>query len=675
MKQSKWIWYPGDFELYHSMLLHNRRRVLGVYNNLNSNKETEIASTYYYPMWRVDGPRRNCTLYKKAKIEKAETIELISNTDTATLWINGKYHKSGVKVELLPGEYEIKLKGFKDGGFPCFYVKGETFASDESWRVLDFDKKDMSAGYNNAYNNPDDNPEIFNFLYKRKDPVSKKSTQGGVLYDFGRETFGKLVLKNVNPEIKELLISLGETEEEATDIYETTLVLNAIFKNGEFTGESSALRYAFIPSFDGNAELYLDYEYLDIEDTAEFKCDIPLINKIWDTCVYTLHLNMREGFFDGIKRDRWVWSGDAYQSYFVNYYLTKDTDTVRRTIRMLRGTNPMTTHINTITDYTFYWICSIWDYYFFTGDKQFVADMYPDMLSTLEFIEGRLADDGMYTTRNGDWVFIDWSTFDKKEGPICAEQMLLCHAYTAMAKCASLLSDEETVKHCNDRAEYICSKINELYWDEEKGAFVDDYTSGRRNVTRHANIFALLFDLTSKERQESIIKNVIYNKNITPITTPYFEFYELDAMCKIGDFKYVTDMLHSYWGGMINLGATTIWEEFDPTMKGAEHYAMYGEKYGKSLCHAWGASPIYLLGKYALGVCPTSVGYATFDVCPNLMCFKHFEGKVPVLDGEVSVKMDEDSVTVCASKDGGTLVINGKKYKITKNIPITVSIK
>ena len=100
-------------------------------------------------------------------------------------------------------------------------------------------------------------------MYKRKDPVSKKSTQGGVLYDFGRETFGKLVLKNVNPEIKELLISLGETEEEATDIYETTLVLNAIFKNGEFTGESSALRYAFIPSFDGNAELYLDYEYLE----------------------------------------------------------------------------------------------------------------------------------------------------------------------------------------------------------------------------------------------------------------------------------------------------------------------------------------------------------------------------------------------------------------------------
>ncbi|MBR7101002.1 MAG: hypothetical protein IKC74_01820 [Clostridia bacterium] len=675
MKQSKWIWYPGDFELYHSMLLHNRRRVTGVYKNLNSNKEKDVVGAYYYPMWRVDGPRRNCELHKRAKIEKAETVELISNADEATLWINGTYHRAGAKIELAPGEYEIKVKGFKDGGFPCFYVKGDTFASDESWTVLDFDKRNMAAGCSDSYTDEADDPEIFKFSYKKVTPVSKKAVMNGVLFDFGKESFGKLNLVKVKEKDSDVLISCGETEEEALDIYEANFVVNAKVKNGEFKSESLALRYAYIPEYDGCAELYLDFEYLDIKDVAEFKCDSELINKIWDTCAYTLHLNMREGFLDGIKRDRWVWSGDAYQSYFVNYYLTQDVDTVKRTIRMLRGRDPMTTHINTITDYTFYWLSSIWDYYYFTGDRSFVESMYPDMKSTLSFIEGRLSDDKMYTTRHGDWVFIDWAHFDKKEGPICAEQMLLCHAYSSMSKCALLLSDKDMANHCKKRAEYLREKINDLYWDDEKGAFVDDYTSGNRNVTRHANIFALLFELTSKERQDSIIKNVIYNKEIAPITTPYFEFYELDAMCKIGDFKYVTDMLYSYWGGMIELGATTIWEEFDPKMKGTEHYAMYGEKYGKSLCHAWGASPIYLLGKYALGVRPTSEGYATFDVVPNLMCFGSIEGKVPVLFGEVSVKMDRSSVTVCTDKDGGTLVVNGERYALCKNIPLTVSIK
>ncbi len=672
MKNSKWIWYPGDFELYHSTLLHNRRRTGNTYKNLNTEK-VETVSSYHYPMWRVDGPKRNVALYKKATISERETLEFFSNTDTSTMIINGKYYKRGAKAELLPGEYTVRLVGYKDGGFPCFFCKGDTFATDESWLVHDFDKRDVNVGCNGFYTDENDNPEIFKFFYKRFAPVSKRSTQGGVLYDFGRESFGKVVLENVNPSRCSIFISLGETEEEAMDTTESVVVLNADIENGAYISDSCALRYAFVPYTEASYDISLDFEYLDIPDAASFKCNDELINKLWDICAYTLHLNMREAFFDGIKRDRWVWSGDAYQSYFVNYYLTRDRDTVKRTIRMLRGRDPITQHINTIVDYSFYWICSIWDYYYFTKDKDFVVEMYPDMLSMMKFIEERLDKDGMYTTRSGDWVFIDWSTFDSKEGPLCAEQMLLSRAYSSMASCAELLSDHTTLSHCKERAEYVKRRINELYWDDGKGAFVDDYTSGRRNVTRHANIFALLYDLTDEGRKKSIIESVIYNKEVTPITTPYFEYYELDAMCTIGDFKYVTDMLSSYWGGMLKLGATSIWEEFDPTKSGCEHYSMYGDKYGKSLCHAWGASPIYLLGKYALGVRPTSAGYDTFDVIPNLMGFESISGKVPVLDGEVSVSMDKNEIRVYTSKDGGTLVYNGKRYPINKNTELKIS--
>ena len=672
MKKSKWIWYPGDFELYHSTLLHNRRRTGNTYKNLNTDK-VETVSAYHYPMWRVDGPRRNVSLYKYAEITEKETVEFFANTDTATMSVNGKYYKRGAKAELSPGKYKITLEGFKDGGFPCFFCKGETFATDESWVVEDFDKRGAKAGCNEFYSNEADNPEIFKFSYKKLYPVAEKKIENGKLYDFGKETFGKIILENVSESYCEIFVSLGETEEEATDITEAVVVLNAKVENGKYESETSALRYAFVPDTNIKYDISLDYEYLDIDDTASFKCNDELINKLWDVCAYTLHLNMREAFFDGIKRDRWVWSGDAYQSYFVNYYLTKDKDTVKRTIRMLRGRDPLIQHTNTIVDYSFYWICSIWDYYYFTKDREFVSEIYPDMLSMMKFIEGRLDKDGMYTTRNGDWVFIDWSAFDPKEGPLCAEQMLLSRAYAAMSSCAELLCDTVTAVRCKERAEYVKDRVNKLYWDNDKGAFVDDYTSGRRNVTRHANIFALLYDLTDEDRKKSIIENVIYNKDITPITTPYFEYYELDAMCTIGDFKYVTDMLNSYWGSMLRLGATSIWEEFDPTKNGVEHYSMYGDKYGKSLCHAWGASPIYLLGKYALGVRPTSAGYETFDVVPNLMGFEFIDGKVPVLDGEVSVFMNDNEINVLTDKDGGTLVYNGKRYEIEKNKELKIS--
>ena len=651
------MWKNGDFELYHSMLLHNRRTKFGL---------------YYPPMWRVDAPSRNLLLYKIANLEKPETITVYSNAKDASVLVNNVRYPVGKEITLEPGRNFIKLAAYKDGGFPAFYCIGETFASDNTWKHGSFGAKDLPAGTNDMYTELWDNPEVFKFAYERVRPVSVEAVEGGKLYDFGKESFGKLVFENVVPICASFTAVCGESREEALDPANAVVHVSVDVNNGEFTSIPVALRYVFIPDF-GDYEFSLDFEYLPIPDKGEFHCDDELINKIWEVAAYTLHLNTREAFFDGIKRDRWVWSGDAYQSYFVNYYLMNDNDIVRRTQRILRGADPMTTHINTISDYTFYWISAMWEYYFHTGDIDFIRAMYETMLSTMDFVEGRLDEDGLYAKRRGDWVFVDWTTFfDKDAGPLCAEQMLLCRAYDCMAKVASLMEDEKTAEKYTALTKDLNEKINRLFWDEEKCAFIDAYTTGNRNVTRHANIFALLYNLTSDERKEKIIKNVIKNAEIPAITTPYFEFFELDAMCAIGEHQYMTDMLHSYWGGMLAHGATTIWEEYFPEKSRVENYAMYGQPYDKSLCHAWGASPIYLLGKYALGVRPTSPAYATYEVKPNLMCFGEFEGKVPAGNGIVSVKMTKETVTVLSDIAGGTLVLGDKTYTIEKDTELTV---
>lgn len=655
MEKAKWIWHPGSFELYHSMLLHNRRTTTKTYQG------GVRKSAYYYPSWRIDGPQLNAILEKRAKIEKAEEIEFFANTKTANMVVDGLAYPVGSRLTLPAGEHHIVLQGFKREGFVAFYVKGNTFKTDRTYTVGgQDDKRGRHAGYSDYYTDPSDNPEVFKFLYKKIYPVSKKEINGGTLFDFGKEVFGKVNLTGLDG--KERFVALGESYEEALDIDFCELGLNT---NGtDFVSEPVALRYIFVPELK-DIEASLDLEYLPLEYKGNFECESDLVNTIYKTCAYTMLLNSREGFFDGIKRDRWVWSGDAYQTNLVNYYLFNDSDIVRRTIRMLRGRDPITKHINTICDYTFLWINSIWDYYFYSGDSDFVSDIYPEIIDMLGFIEGRLDEDGMYKRQPDDWVFIDWSTFDEA-GPICAENMLLARAYESISKCAKVVGDEKMEGYARQRHEKIVDNINKLYWDEGKGAFIDSYQFGRRNVTRHANIFAILFDYTDKQRQEKIIKNVIYNDEITKITTPYFEFYELDAMCKIGDYAYMKNMLNSYWGEMIRLGATTIWEEFDPNKKGIEHYEMYGGKYEKSLCHAWGASPIYLLGKYALGVKPTKAGYKEYTVCPQDVGLGNFKGTVPTKNGNIYVSFDGKKAEVVSEIDGGTLILGGKEYPIKK---------
>lgn len=174
-----------------------------------------------------------------------------------------------------------------------------------------------------------------------------------------------------------------------------------------------------------------------------------------------------------------------------------------------------------------------------------------------------------------------------------------------------------------------------------------------------------MYDIATKEQKAKIIENVLLNDEITQITTPYFEGYELDVFGKIGNFDYIENKIKTYWKGMLTLGATTVWEEFDPNLSGTEHYAMYGGKYAKSLCHAWGAAPIYLLGKYFLGVSPEKSGFETFTVKPHLGNFGYIKGTVPILGGEVKVYVCKTELSVTASKSGGTLIWNGKTYPLT----------
>jgi hypothetical protein len=106
---------------------------------------------------------------------------------------------------------------------------------------------------------------------------------------------------------------------------------------------------------------------------------------------------------------------------------------------------------------------------------------------------------------------------------------------------------------------------------------------------------------------------------------------------------------------MLKEGATCFWEQYDPAQKGSEQYSMYGKPFGKSLCHAWGASPLYLLGKYYLGVKPTRPGYASYVVEPNLGGLDWIEGKVPTPQGDISVFADTRRIKVTAVGGKGVL--------------------
>ena len=72
----------------------------------------------------------------------------------------------------------------------------------------------------------------------------------------------------------------------------------------------------------------------------------------------------------------------------MNFYTFFDEEVNKRTINALIGHDPVERHINTILDYSFYWLIGIYEHYMYTGDTAFIRQIYPRMKTLMEFSLG-----------------------------------------------------------------------------------------------------------------------------------------------------------------------------------------------------------------------------------------------------------------------------------------------
>lgn len=663
---STWIWYPGDFEVWLSNDMQNRRTERG---------------TFFPPFWRMDSHYVLVEFNKAFDLPEADEVQIYAE-GKYNVKVNGKMVSGMPKtLKLEKGKQQINIKVYNQATPPALFVSGKYVHTDKDWLVTFEDKEwidetgkasdnsgttYVKAGHWNM-NTPEQKPSAFKLPTRPQQAVKTTKQEKGLLVDFGKNTFGFLTIQQLQGN-GELKVYYGESKEEAlaTETCETLDFIQVAQAAAQDTTLelSKAFRFVYIePQGDVKFDqVAMQYEFLPVADRGAFRSSDEELNKIWDVAKYTMELTSREFFIDGIKRDRWIWSGDAYQSYAMNYYLGFDSETVKRTILALRGKEPTMSHINTIMDYTFYWFLSIYDYYRYTGDTEFIEAVYPRMQSLMEFCLNRRNEDGLMEGLAGDWVFIDWADGLSKKGEVSFEQLLLCRSMETMALCAELIHNQKDKAFYEKEAASLKTKFFDYYWNGQKTAFAHSRVDGKQTeeVTRYTNMFAIFFDYLNAEQKEGVKKNVLLNDEVKKIVTPYMRYYELEALCALGEKDYVMDQIKSYWGGMLKLGATTFWEEYNPEKEGAEHYTMYGREFGKSLCHSWGASPIYLLGKYYLGVEPTSAGYETYTVKPYLASQKWMEGKVPTPNGEIALHVSKKKIKISSPIGTGTLEITSK---------------
>ena len=211
-----WIWYPGDYEIWLGNQMNNRRTERGA---------------FFPPFWKTDSHYVVVEFSKEVDLPEAETIQL-SVEGRYNVKLDGKL-QFGMpdKLTIPAGKHKINIKVWNQLTPPALYVDGRTIKSDASWKVTYEDKEwidesgkasDTSATvYMDAgswnFNSKTSRPSLFRLPCKPLLAVSSTSVENGILYDFGRETFGYLDFSEMRGEGKVLIAEFNLQMQQNSD--------------------------------------------------------------------------------------------------------------------------------------------------------------------------------------------------------------------------------------------------------------------------------------------------------------------------------------------------------------------------------------------------------------------------------------------------------------------------
>ena len=135
----------------------------------------------------------------------------------------------------------------------------------------------------------------------------------------------------------------------------------------------------------------------------------------------------------------------------------------------------------------------------------------------------------------------------------------------------------------------------------------------------------------------------------------FYGYYVLQARAKAGDIQGCLDCIREYWGAMLDLGATSFWEDFDlawtENAAGIDELVPEGKKdihgdfgnycykgFRHSLCHGWASGPTAWLSEYVLGIRILEPGGKKIRIEPHLGDLDWVEGTFPLRNGLVRVR-------------------------------------
>ncbi|MDR3260529.1 MAG: alpha-L-rhamnosidase [Tannerella sp.] len=470
-----------------------------------------------------------------------------------------------------------------------------------------------------------------------------------LLLDFGKEIQGGLQIvtsaagKNVPVKIR---VRFGESVSEAMSTVGSAQGATNDHAMRDFTMEvpwlgvaevgNSGFRFVRIDLVEPDATLSLKeinaiFAYRDIPYLGSFRSNDERLNRIWLTGAYTVHLNMQEYIWDGIKRDRLVWLGDLHPEVMTVSTVFGYNEVIPKSLDLARDITPLPGWMNGMCSYSLWWILIHRDWYQYQGNLSYLKEQQAYLTELLNLLFTKVDASGREKL-DGGGRFLDWPSSPNTEGINAGLQALMVLTFQAGAELSSVLGDEPLAKKCIATVELMKKQVPD-----------------HNQLKQAAALLALADMLPARKADEEVI-SVGGVKNFST----FYGYYMLQAQAKAGNYRSAIDHIKTYWGGMLDMGATSFWEDFDvdwmenaaridePVPEGKKDiHADFGAYCYKnlrhSLCHGWASGPTAWLSEHVLGVKVVEPGCKVLKIEPHLGDLEWVEGDFPTPQGVVHV--------------------------------------
>src|SRR5690554_2806441 len=382
-----------------------------------------------------------------------------------------------------------------------------------------------------------------------------------ILLDFGKEIYGGIEIAagiRENKESVKIRVRLGESITEAmSDCIDNSVpgmgsatndhTLRDFTINVPWLGSvevgNSGFRYVRIDLLDKDVNLPIRSiraiaRYRDIPYLGSFHSSSERLNKIWETGAYTVHLNMQEYLWDGIKRDRLVWLGDVHPEVMTINNVFGDQDVVRKSLDFGRDTTPLPGWMNGMSSYSLWWIITHRDFYLYNGDLEYLKEQHGYLSELIKQITSKIDSNGKEKLDGGR--FLDWPTSENPEVIHSGLQALMLITMEAGKDISVWLNDKLLEDKCSEAIKLLNS-----------------HKPPSHNNKQAASLLSLAGMMPTEQASKVILKN-----GADDFAT-FYGYYMLEALAKDGKYSEGIDVITDYWGAMLDLGATTFWENFN----------------------------------------------------------------------------------------------------------------